>query len=246
MKVVCQFFNSGEENELFGGLSSTLSAWKASVKTRFNTYFMDKNLIVVTYLDPCFKTTFHNEEYENQKTKDILLQCLCEDICSISGDNKSDITSQVTDSSDLSDDDKSITENTLNFSFESWFSKIKKEKKTEKGEPKAKCNKDLLESKFEERETLKKEMVKYESLKMINNNQSPLQWWLINKDRFPYMALLVKKYLCAPCSSVESKRVFSVGGTIYSPKRNRMQAGTGEMLMFLHYNLRFVTLNTNN
>ena len=75
-------------------------------------------------------------------------------------------------------------------------------------------------------------------MKSLKNRDDPVQWWKVNNSSFSYMSCLVKKYLCAPPSSVESERLFSVGGSIYSPKRNRMTADTGEMLMFLHYNLR--------
>ena len=34
----------------------------------------------------------------------------------------------------------------------------------------------------------------------------------------------------------------SVGGIIYSPKRNRLKGKNNEMLMFLHYNLRILGL----
>ena len=50
------------------------------------------------------------------------------------------------------------------------------------------------------------------------------------------------KYLFAPPSSVESERLFSAGENIYSITTNHLQAETGEMQMFLHYNLRVLDL----
>jgi hypothetical protein len=54
----------------------------------------------------------------------------------------------------------------------------------------------------------------------------------------PLLSKLALKYLSAPVSSVESERIFSTGGNLYKPTRNRPCPENGETLMFLHYNLR--------
>ena len=64
------------------------------------------------------------------------------------------------------------------------------------------------------------------------------EWWKMNSTRLPMLAKLAKRLLSAPSSSVESERLFSIGGNIYTPKRNRLTAEHGEMLMFLYFNLR--------
>ena len=64
------------------------------------------------------------------------------------------------------------------------------------------------------------------------------EWWKMNSTRLPMLAKLAKRLLSAPSSSVESERLFSIGGNIYTPKRNRLTAEHGEMLMFLNFNLR--------
>ena len=83
-------------------------------------------------------------------------------------------------------------------------------------------------------------MSKYISVKNIGNCENPLQWWKLNKNELPIMAVFARKYLSAPPSSIESERLFSVGGTIYSPKRNRMKGETSEVLIFLHYYQRIL------
>ena len=60
----------------------------------------------------------------------------------------------------------------------------------------------------------------------------------MNSTRLPMLAKLAKRLLSAPSSSVESERLFSIGGNIYTPKINRLTAEHGEMLMFLYFNLR--------
>ena len=68
MKVICHFFEKAEAKGLFAGLGTTLIAWKGSVKDRFRSYFNDKNLILATYLDPRFKTTFLPDEHDDPPT----------------------------------------------------------------------------------------------------------------------------------------------------------------------------------
>ena len=53
-------------------------------------------------------------------------------------------------------------------------------------------------------------------------------------------ASLAYKYLCSPPSTVESERLFSIGGNIYTPHRNRLSPDYGQKLMFLNYNLRLL------
>ena len=48
--------------------------------------------------------------------------------------------------------------------------------------------------------------------------------------------------MCTSPSSAECERLFSAGGNIYSPKRSHLQAEAGEMLMFVHYNVRVLDL----
>ena len=66
----------------------------------------------------------------------------------------------------------------------------------------------------------------------------PLVWWKENENQYPKIAKWAKRLLGAPPSSVESERLFSIGGNIYTPKRNRLTAENGETLMLLNFNLR--------
>ncbi|KAK9968722.1 hypothetical protein ABG768_003030 [Culter alburnus] len=66
---------------------------------------------------------------------------------------------------------------------------------------------------------------------------SPLKYWGVNKIRFPTLAKMAQKYLSAPCSSVESERLFSSVSHIIDENRNRLTADNAEKLLFLKKNL---------
>lgn len=65
----------------------------------------------------------------------------------------------------------------------------------------------------------------------------PYKYWGVNHQRFPGLAVAALSYLCAPCTSVESERIFSTVSWILDEKRNRLTADRAEMLSFLCKNL---------
>ncbi|XP_037400082.1 zinc finger BED domain-containing protein 4-like [Pygocentrus nattereri] len=73
--------------------------------------------------------------------------------------------------------------------------------------------------------------------KTITASDSPYQYWRVNKDWLPCLAATAMKYLCAPCTSVESERLFSTVSNIVDEKRNRLTAETAEMLVFMRKNM---------
>ena len=61
-------------------------------------------------------------------------------------------------------------------------------------------------------------------------------WWNENKARFPPLAKLAKQYLSAPPTSVQSERLFSSAGNLYTDKRNRLAPERAEVLLFIKGN----------
>ena len=57
-----------------------------------------------------------------------------------------------------------------------------------------------------------------------------------------YISIFYTNVYITP-SSVESERLFSVGGHIYESLRTRMKPETAEALIFLHSNLRLLNLS---
>ena len=81
------------------------------------------------------------------------------------------------------------------------------------------------------------QMHTYLSQKTIPQNESPFQYWSDNKSQFPTLAATAAKFLCAPSTSVDSERLFSVASNIIDAKRNRLDGERAEMLIFLKKNL---------
>ena len=61
---------------------------------------------------------------------------------------------------------------------------------------------------------------------------SPLDWWKVNKYRYPTLALLAQKYLTITATSTPSERVFSAAGLIVSRLRSSLTPDHVDMLVF--------------
>ncbi|GBB99410.1 hypothetical protein RclHR1_03510004 [Rhizophagus clarus] len=68
---------------------------------------------------------------------------------------------------------------------------------------------------------------------------NPFQWWQNNKDSFPVLYELARKYLCIPATSVPSERLFSDAGNQICEERNRLKASTVTELLFLKRNSEY-------
>ncbi len=66
---------------------------------------------------------------------------------------------------------------------------------------------------------------------------SPILWWNQQKDTFPTLFKLARRYLSVPGSSVPSEKVFSAAGNIITNKRASPNDETTSMLIFLNANL---------
>lgn len=60
-----------------------------------------------------------------------------------------------------------------------------------------------------------------------------LRYW--KESSYLTLKEVALKFLCAPPSSVESERVFSGLGNVYTDKRNRLSADHAHMQLFLSY-----------
>ncbi|XP_056455259.1 zinc finger BED domain-containing protein 4-like [Gadus chalcogrammus] len=65
----------------------------------------------------------------------------------------------------------------------------------------------------------------------------PFKYWSSTQICPPALARVARKYLTAPCTSVDSERLFSAVSHVIDEKRNRMHCNNAEMLIFIQKNL---------
>lgn len=66
------------------------------------------------------------------------------------------------------------------------------------------------------------EVQRYLDDKILPKNQSPLEWWKLNKNSYPHLAVLARKMLNSLATCVPCERLFSVAGNILSERRTRL------------------------
>jgi hypothetical protein len=83
------------------------------------------------------------------------------------------------------------------------------------------------------------EVQQYLTEKNIKKESSPFTWWAGNKERFPMVALLARRYISAPMGSIASEREFKIAKRVVTG-RWTMKPESVEMCLFLKYNLRML------
>ncbi|KAM6995349.1 zinc finger BED domain-containing protein 4 [Tautogolabrus adspersus] len=77
----------------------------------------------------------------------------------------------------------------------------------------------------------------YLSEPVIPQDTDPLAYWRDNQERFSALTTAARAYLSAPCTSVDSERLFSAASKILDDRRSRLSASKVEMLLFVRKNL---------
>ena len=67
----------------------------------------------------------------------------------------------------------------------------------------------------------------------IKPKECPGAWWKLNKDKYPDIARLARKYLSVQGTSTPAERVMSDMGIILNKKRLSMSDDSFRMLMYL-------------
>jgi hypothetical protein len=62
---------------------------------------------------------------------------------------------------------------------------------------------------------------------------NPLNYWNHNKDKYPILSIIAKRYLQIPATSASSERFFSQGALNITKLRNRLNKDTFETIMCL-------------
>ena len=71
----------------------------------------------------------------------------------------------------------------------------------------------------------------------LGRKNNPFHYWRDNQARLLTLAATAAKFLCAPCTSVESERLFSAGSLIIDEHRSRLTPEHVEMITFVKKNL---------
>ncbi|KAM4560530.1 zinc finger BED domain-containing protein 4-like [Odontesthes bonariensis] len=80
----------------------------------------------------------------------------------------------------------------------------------------------------------------YLSEQTIPKNSEPLHYWRDRAAQYPSVAAVAARYLSAPCSSVDSERLFSAVANVLDEKRNRLKPENVEMLVFIKKNINIL------
>ena len=80
----------------------------------------------------------------------------------------------------------------------------------------------------------------YLSEQTIPKRSHPLHCWKKHANQFPSMAAVATQYLCVPCSSVDSERLFSAVANILDENRNMLKPDKIQMLGFINKNVHFL------
>ncbi|KAJ4926449.1 hypothetical protein JOQ06_008622 [Pogonophryne albipinna] len=67
----------------------------------------------------------------------------------------------------------------------------------------------------------------------IPRSENPLHYWRAHATQRPALADTAMKFLCAPCTSVDSERLFSAVLNVLDEKRNRLTADKVQVFVFI-------------
>lgn len=69
---------------------------------------------------------------------------------------------------------------------------------------------------------------------------NPFDWWKSREEKYPTIAILAKKYLSIPATSVSSERCFSTAGNVVTSKRTSLLTKNVNLLVFLYQNRHLI------
>ena len=80
----------------------------------------------------------------------------------------------------------------------------------------------------------KDEVQRYIESQFIWDGEDILNFWQSQANAFPLLAKVAKIILCVPATSASSERTFSSAGRVLESRRNRLNPGTVDAILFLH------------
>ena len=71
------------------------------------------------------------------------------------------------------------------------------------------------------------------TFQLTASDENLLFFWE-KQGRFPRLQQLAKRFLCIPATSAASERCFSAAGRVIEARRNRLNPGTVDAILYLH------------
>ena len=87
------------------------------------------------------------------------------------------------------------------------------------------------------------ECKRYFSERLLPRNSDPIEWWKVNKFKFPHVAAVAKSVLAVPATSTSSERLFSTAGLTVTKLRNCLKPDNVNALVFLNKNFNFLEVS---
>lgn len=85
-------------------------------------------------------------------------------------------------------------------------------------------------------DALTKELVQYGKIAVQPLQNNPLDWWRVERNRFPELAKVARVVLAIPTTSAPTERVFSKLGRVCAKERAHMNPIMADALTFLASN----------
>lgn len=175
----------------------------------------DSNTLISTILDPRYKDlSFLSNEALKTKTE-IHLQELYNDL-------KFELNPDDYLSEELSTREKPFTEE--DSIFNTLFGVESQQHKKKVNEVDVYLNENIIEK--------------------AGPNTNSFEWWANNKQKFPILAILARKYLSIPATSVPSERLFSDAGNNMPNKRTRLSPKFFQEILFIKRNSKYLDIFT--
>ena len=191
---------------------------KKSVLNELKRYFVTtygietrKEYAVATVLDPRFKTAVFQSRENSNLAKLMVL---------------SEMQLAVSTSSTVQDPDSGSSENQNDQgSASSVWDKVFDESGTSQDEE-------------DQEDASRIELQNYLKEKRCPMTTDPLSWWRVNRNKYPVLSKLVRRFHSCPPGSAASERLFSTAKNVAGTKRLSLKPENLERLLFLKFNLR--------
>ncbi|ROL50877.1 Zinc finger BED domain-containing protein 4 [Anabarilius grahami] len=212
------------ENEGDTGIKTMKTTLLEAAQKRFKNIENEPLYAVATLLDPRFKDRYFTGADSNKHAKDALTQDVEKMVAALLSRTRPEGAETVPEKAprlEAQPDSSSSRKSSLKGLFE-----------------------EILQEHDEERGAsstqVQNQIQTYWTEQTVPRSDSPFQYWGVNQIRFPTLAATAAKFLCAPCTSVDSERLFSVASNIIDARRNRLGGERAAMLIFLKKNLPFL------